>query len=152
MHEKTLTQNLIIFSERLSGLCPQPILMFHKVDCIRVHVPSIESALKFYRDELGLELVWRRGSSEAGLKMGNSDTELVLVTKNLKGAEVDILVKSADLAAGTFEELGGNVVVPHFDIAVGRCAVVQDPWKNSFVVLDMSKGRLKTNSKGDVIE
>ena len=126
--------------------------MFQKVDCIRVHVPSIESALKFYRDELGLELVWKRGSSEVGLKMGDSDTELVLVAKNLKGAEVDLLVKSADLVSKTFEELGGNVIVPPFDIAVGRCAVVQDPWENDFVVLDMSKGPLKTNSKGDVIE
>ncbi len=125
--------------------------MFKKIDCIRVHVPNVESALKFYQDKLGLELVWKRGSFEAGLKMQNSDSELVLVSEELK-TEVDILVKSVDEDVKKFERNGGKIVVRPFDIPIGRCAVVQDPWNNEFVILDLSKGALKTDSARNVIE
>lgn len=33
--------------------------LFRKVDCVRLGVPDLESALAFYRDRLGLGLVWR---------------------------------------------------------------------------------------------
>ncbi len=125
--------------------------MFQKVDCIRINVPNIDLALKFYGDQLGLHTVWRRGSSEVGLRMKNSDAELVLVTEKLDGTEVDILVKSADEASKQFEKLGGKIVVPPFDIAIGRCSVIQDPWGNRFVILDMSKGPMKTDKSGNVI-
>lgn len=125
--------------------------MFQKVDCIRINVPDLESALEFYRDKLGLELVWRRSESEAGLKMRRSDTELVLVTERIEGAEIDFLVESADMGAKEFERLGGKVIVSPFDIAIGRCAIVQDPWKNKYVILDMSKGSLETDSQGTIV-
>ena len=125
--------------------------MFRKVDCLRIHVPSIENALEFYRDKLGLKLVWRRGVVEAGLRMRDSDTELVLTTENVVGTEADVLVESADLTAKEFEKLGGRIVVPPFNIAIGRCAVLKDTWNNQFVVLDMGKGPLRTDSFGDVL-
>lgn len=102
--------------------------MFRKVDCVRIHVPDLESALKFYRDKLGLELVWRRDQLEAGLRLSETETELVLVKEKLEGNEVDILVNSADSVAEDFVRLGGNVVAGPFDIPIGRCAVVRDPW------------------------
>jgi lactoylglutathione lyase len=125
--------------------------MFRKVDCLRIHVPDLDSALEFYRGKLGLELVWRRGALEAGLKMRNSDTELVLVTEKLVEPEVDFVVDSADRAAADFERLGGKIEVQPFDIVIGRCAVVRDPWENRFVILDMSKGRLKTDKRRNVV-
>ena len=48
-------------------------------------------------------------------------------------------------------EAGGKVVVPPFGIQIGRCAVVQDPWGNEFVLLDASKGLLVTDEEGNVI-
>jgi predicted enzyme related to lactoylglutathione lyase len=114
-------------------------------------VPNLDDAIEFYRNKIGLELVWRRGSSEAGLEMGNSDTELVVVAEPLKESEVDILVDSADKVAEHFERLGGKIDVAPFDIAIGRCAVVRDPWGNRFVILDMSKGALKTDDDRNVI-
>jgi predicted NUDIX family NTP pyrophosphohydrolase len=99
-----------------------------------------------------LDLAWRRGSAEAALRMKDSDTELVLVTERLNGNEVDILVDSADKAAKEFKQLGGKIVMSPFDIAIGRCAIVQDPWRNRFVVLDMTKGPLRTDAKGSVTQ
>ena len=58
---------------------------------------------------------------------------------------------SADEAAARIEEAGGRVVVEPFDIQIGRCAVVADPWDNRLVVLDMSKGKLTTDADGNVL-
>jgi len=126
--------------------------MFRKVDCIRIQVPNVEEALRFYHEKLGWDIVWRRGLSEAGLRMGESDSELVLVREKLEESEVDILVKSVDDVAKEFQRLGGKIIIPPFDIAVGRCCRVEDPWGNRFVILDMAKGPLKTNLDGSVIE
>ncbi len=126
--------------------------MFRKVDCIRIHVSNVEQALRFYQHELGLQIAWRRGIDEAALKMADSDTELVLVSEKIDGSEVDILVRSADDSSREFQRFGGKIITAPFDIPVGRCAVVEDPWKNRFVILDMTKGHLKTDKDGNVIE
>ena len=34
--------------------------------------------------------------------------------------------------------------------AIGKCAVVADPWGNTLVMLDMTKGRLTTDADGNV--
>jgi predicted enzyme related to lactoylglutathione lyase len=124
--------------------------MLGKVDCIRIRVSDIEAGLRFYRDGLGLELVWKRGAEEAALKLKESDTEVVLVSKDLDAEEVDFLVDRSEVAAQKFASLGGKVKVQPFDIEIGRCSVVSDPWGNRFVVLDMTKGRLKTDKNGNI--
>ena len=119
------------------------------VDCVRFHVPDLEAGLAFYRDRLGHELVWRTGEA-AGLRLGESDTEIVLHTEP-GPPEIDLLVESADEAAVRLEAAGGKVVVPPFDIQIGRAVVVQDPWGNQVVLLDASKGLLVTDEEGNVI-
>ena len=99
--------------------------LMRKIDSLQLYVPDLDTALQFYRDELGHELAWRTGTA-AGLKMPETDAEIVLQTER-KEMEVDLLVDSADDAAVRFEEAGGKIVVPPFDIQVGRCVVVQDP-------------------------
>jgi hypothetical protein len=47
--------------------------------------------------------------------------------------------------------MGARVLVPVFDIQVGRCAVVDDPWGNHLVLLDLSNGLLVTDDEGYVI-
>jgi hypothetical protein len=42
-------------------------------------------------------------------------------------------------------------MVAPFDLRIGRCAVVQDPWGNQLTILDMSKGALVTDADGKVI-
>ncbi len=82
--------------------------------------------------------------------MPEDDSEIVLYTES-RGEEIDILVDSADDAARSFESAGGEVVVQPFDIRIGRCAVVKDPWGNELVLLDNSKGRLVTDEGFNVV-
>lgn len=123
--------------------------LFRKVDCIRLYVPDLEAGLTFYRDQLGHPLIWRT-EQEAGLQIPGSDSELVLQTEH-PGLEVDITVHSADMAATRWVALGGKVIAGPFDIRIGRCVVVQDPWGNPLVLLDTSKGLLVTDEEGNVI-
>jgi predicted enzyme related to lactoylglutathione lyase len=85
-----------------------------------------------------------------GLRLPETDAELVLQNERPEG-ETDLLVDSADKAAARVVEAGGQVIVPPFDIQIGRCVVAADPWGNVLVLLDMSKGRLVTDGDGRVI-
>ena len=123
--------------------------LIRKVDCVRLYVPDLEAGLAFYRGQLGHELIWRTGTA-AGLRLPESEAELVLQTEEQR-QEVDLLVDSADEAAARFEQAGGKVIVPPFDIQIGRCVVLEDPWGNPLVLLDISKGLLKTDADGNVI-
>ena len=123
--------------------------LFRKVDCIRLYVPDLEAGLAFYRDRLGHELIWRSATA-AGLRLPESEAELVLQTEEQR-QEVDLLVDSADEATKWVEQAGGKVIVPPFEIQIGRCVVLEDPWGNPLVLLDMSKGSLKTDADGNVI-
>jgi lactoylglutathione lyase len=123
--------------------------LIQKIDCVRLYVPSLDEGLAFYRDRLGHELIWRTREA-AGLRLPGSEAELVLHT-GPQPPEVDFAVPSADAAAARFVEAGGKIIVPPFDIQIGRCAVVQDPWGNRYVLLDFSKGMLITDSEGNVI-
>ena len=122
--------------------------LFKKIDCIRLRVSDLVSGLAFYRDGLGHELIWRTDDS-VGLRMPDTDAEIVLFTDGGK-QEIDLLVDSADAAVERFKASGGEVVAPPFDIRIGRCAVVRDPWDNELVLLDASKGLLVTDADGNV--
>jgi len=123
--------------------------LLRKVDCVRLYVPDLEAGLAFYRDRLGHELIWRTETA-AGLRLPEVDTELVLQTEEQR-QEVDFLVDSADKSATFIEQSGGKVIVPPFDIQIGRCVVVEDPWGNPLVLLDASKGLLKTDIDRKVV-
>ena len=127
---------------------PENPPLFRKVDCVRLPVAGLEPGLAFYRDALGHELNWRTATS-AGLRMPGSGAAIV---RNTAGhpPEVDLLVDSVEDAARRCAEAGGRIVAGPFDIAVGRCAVIADPWSNLLVMLDMSKGRLTTDAEGNV--
>lgn len=140
--------NLSSFGSRMEH-SPLSGPLFRKIDCIRLGVPDLESSLAFYRDRLGHELIWRTDGA-AGLRMPDTDAEMVLCSDR-EGPEIDMLVESADSAAERFEASGGRIVVPPFDIRIGRCAVVRDPWGNELVLLDASKGLLVTDADGNVV-
>jgi len=123
--------------------------LIRKVDCVRLYVPDLEAGLSFYRDHLGHELIWRTETA-VGLRLPESDAELVLQTEDPR-QEVDFLVDSADKSAELLKQAGGKILVPPFDIQIGRCVVVEDPWGNPLVLLDISKGLLKTDADRNVI-
>jgi lactoylglutathione lyase len=123
--------------------------LFQKIDCIRIFVPDLESGLTFYRDALGHELIWRTEDA-VGLRLAEGETEIVLHTEKMH-LEVDVKVRSADQAAERIKTAGGKIVAGPFDIQIGRCVVVADPWGNELVLLDTTKGLLKTDANGNVI-
>jgi catechol 2,3-dioxygenase-like lactoylglutathione lyase family enzyme len=108
----------------------------------------LDGGLAFYRDRLGHELLWRTETA-AGLRLGDSDTELVLQAQRSQ-PEVDFLVGSVDQAATQLTRAGGRVVVEPFDIPVGRVAVIADPFGNPLTILDLTKGRYLTDADGNV--
>jgi predicted enzyme related to lactoylglutathione lyase len=122
--------------------------LFRKIDSLQLPVPDLERALAFYRDSLGHELVWR-SEVGAGLRFPDGDGELVLQTERPQ-PETDLLVESVQAAVERFVAAGGRVLAEPFEIQIGQCAVVSDPFGNVLVVLDASKGLLTTDTDGNV--
>jgi predicted enzyme related to lactoylglutathione lyase len=120
------------------------------VDAVTVPVPDLDQGLEFYRDQLGHELVWRNDAvGQVGLRLPESHAELVLST-NLEYA-VNWLVRSVSEAVETIVEAGGKVIIEPTQISVGRLAVVNDPFGNALVLLDLSAGRYVTDVDGRVL-
>lgn len=127
----------------------QPAPLFQKVDAVTVPVPDLDSGLRFYRDHLGHALLWRNDAvGQAGLELPDTDTELVLTTQ-LDYAP-NWLVTSADDASAAVCTAGGRLLTAPFDIPVGRVAVVADPFGNTLVLVDLSKGRYTIDETGSV--
>ena len=121
--------------------------LLRSVDCVQIPVPDLDTGLAFYRDRLGHRLLWRTPEA-AGLRLPDSDTELVLTT--IRGPEVDFLVTSVPDAVATMVAAGATEVVAPMDIPVGRVAVVADPFGTRLTVLDLSAGRYVTDEDGTV--
>jgi len=112
-------------------------------------VPDLDQGLRFYRDALGHDLVWRDDDrGQAGLRMPETNTEIVLTLR--EGYEPNWLVTSAAEAAQAVVDAGGRIVNGPFDIPVGVVVVVADPFGNVLVLVDLSKGRYLTDAGGNV--
>ena len=116
-----------------------------KIDAVLVKVPSIQEGLDFYREQLGMQTLWKK-EDMAAVRLGES--ELVLSTK--LDPETDFLVESVDHAVTVFEGSGGKVIVPSEDIPVGKVAVVEDPFGNRLTLVDLSKGLYQTDDSHNV--
>ena len=120
-----------------------------KIDSVQLFVTDLDGALRFYRDGLGQELVWRTETA-IGFRMPNTDAEIVVQTER-QGLEVDLTVESVASATTRITAAGGRVLLPAFDIQIGRAVVVADPWGNTLVLMDSSKGLVRTDEEGFVI-
>ncbi|WP_328474278.1 VOC family protein [Actinoplanes sp. NBC_00393] len=114
--------------------------MLRKIDCVLVRVPDLTAAADFYTGVFGLRPLWRDASS-VGMGMPDTDAEVVLHTMDLPAdRSVHYLVDNVPDAVRTCQSAGCVVREPPFEIAIGLCAVVQDPFGNVVCLLDMSKG------------
>ena len=123
--------------------------LIRKVDCIRIPVSDLKAGLDFYRNKLGHEVIWRTKSA-VGLQLPDCDAELVIHTEP-DNPETNLLVDSAEEASQSFVKAGGSVVAGPFDIEIGKCVIVKDPWNNQLVLLDTTKGTFITYSDGNII-
>jgi lactoylglutathione lyase len=117
----------------------QPLL--RKIDCVMVRVADLEAVAAFYERVFGLKRKWS-DEGQVGLGFAETDAELVLHTDPQipPSGGVHYLVDDVDAAVRSFGEEGCAVVVEPFDIAVGRCAVIRDPFGAVLAILDLSKG------------
>ncbi len=123
--------------------------LLRDVDCVSLPVADLDAALDFWRTRLGHELIWRTESA-AGLRLPDCASELVIHTEN-RPAAAELAVHAVPAAVERFRAAGGATLVPPFEIAIGQCAVVRDPWDNALVLLDRSKGLLVTDDAGNVM-
>ena len=111
--------------------------MLRKTDCVMVPVPDLDAGVSFYERVFGLAVNWRDEVS-VGMRLPESDTEVVLNNEGITG--VHYLVDDVPRAVGAAVGGGCTVVVEPFDIVIGKCAVIEDPFGNRVPVLDMTKG------------
>jgi predicted enzyme related to lactoylglutathione lyase len=114
--------------------------MLRKIDCVMVRVDDLDAGIAFYTGALGLRPLWRDETS-AGLGMPETDAEIVLHTFALPpGRATGYLVDDVRAAAESWRRAGHQLLEPPFEIAIGWCAVLADPFGNSVCILDMTKG------------
>jgi lactoylglutathione lyase len=114
--------------------------MLRKIDCVMVRVPDLTVAVEFYTRVFGLQALWRDETS-VGMGMPETDAEVVLHTMDLPAdRSVHYLVDDVPDAVATGQRAGCVVREPPFDVAIGRGAVIEDPFGNLVCLLDMSKG------------
>lgn len=130
-----------------AGECGGPGLL-RAVDSVQLPVPDLDVALRFYRDGLGQELVWRTATA-AAVRLPGSEAELVLQVERPE-PEVDLLVASVDDAVRAVVRAGGSVVAGPFDLTVGRAARVADPFGTVLTLVDLTRGRYATAPDGTV--
>ena len=59
--------------------------------------------------------------------------------------EVHYLVDDVVAAVANYAEKGCHVLVEPFDITIGKCAVIEDPFGTRLCILDMTKGARPLN-------
>lgn len=122
--------------------------LLRRLDNLLLRVADLDAAISFYGDRLGHRVLWR--SDEAvGFALPDADAELVVHSHI--GPETDVVVHDVDEAFAAFLSAGGEAVQRPFDIAIGRCARVRDPFGNELVLLDQSKGTLATDRNRRVV-
>lgn len=127
----------------------RPAPLIRKLDCYSLPVDDLDAAIAFYVG-LGHELFWRDGNDSAGLRMPDTDAELVLRTDR-RPIETCLAVASVPEAIERIIRAGGTLVFGPIEIRIGQYALLQDPWKNPLAILDFSKGLLATDAGGNVI-
>jgi predicted enzyme related to lactoylglutathione lyase len=115
--------------------------MLRKIDCVMIRVDDVEAAATYYTEVFGLRPNWS-GDESVGLVFPESDAEIVLHSNpNMPSSvEVHYLTDDVVTAVAGYVAQGCRVLVEPFDITIGKCAVIQDPFGTRLCILDMTKG------------
>jgi predicted enzyme related to lactoylglutathione lyase len=112
--------------------------MLRTIDCVMLRVANLDQGAAFYERVFGLRRTWRDETS-LGMGLAESGTEIVLHTMDV-GVSVHYLVDDVDAAVPEYVAQGCGLRQAPFDIVIGRCAVLADPFGNDIAILDMTKG------------
>lgn len=112
-----------------------------KIDCVMVRVDDLEAATAYYTNVFGLRPQWS-GDDSVGLALPETDAEIVLhrYPDLPSPVEVHYLVDDVVTGVASFVAQGCHLLVEPFDITIGMCAVIQDPFGIRLCLLDMTKG------------
>jgi lactoylglutathione lyase len=116
--------------------------MFKKIDCVMIRVDDVAAAEKFYSEVFGLKPLWREARS-VGMRLAETDAEIVLHNNAdiPNKVEVHYLVSDVVMAVKTYAGKGCRVLVQPFEVLIGRCAVIQDPFGTTICLLDQTSGK-----------
>jgi lactoylglutathione lyase len=115
--------------------------MLRKIDCVMIRVENLDASAAFYKKVFGLRPQWS-GEGAVGLAFPESDAEIVLHHEKTipSSVEVHYLVDDVVLAVAHYAEQGCQILVAPFDITIGKCAVISDPFGTRLCILDVTKG------------
>lgn len=120
--------------------------MLRKIDCVMVRVDDLAAGADFYARNLGLRVLWRDESS-VGMGLPETDAEVVLHTMELPAEwAVHYLVDDVRAAVRAWRAAGRVVRREPFEIAVGWCAALADPFGNAVCIIDLTKGMRPTSA------
>ena len=120
--------------------------MLKKIDCIMIRVEDLEAAKEYYIGVFGLRHLWGTGNA-VGLELPETDAEIVLHTEKDVPSDVEVyfLVDDVESAIIELEKRDCTTVVGPFDISIGKCAVILDPFGIRLSILDMTKESVGSN-------
>ena len=115
-------------------------VVLRKIDCVMIKVGNLEAARHFYERVLGLTPLWSNAHSIA-LGMRDCDAEIVLHDDPQIPRECNVhyLVGDVKKASAILSSAGCSVVVAPFEVRIGMCAVLRDPFENLLNLIDLSK-------------
>ncbi|MGB0061421.1 VOC family protein [Candidatus Binatus sp.] len=107
-----------------------------------IRVDDVAAGEKFYAEVFGLKPLWREAGS-VGMRLPETDTELVLHNNaNIPNkVEVHYLVDDVVAAVRSYAAKGCRVLVQPFEVLIGKCAVIEDPFGTTICLLDQTSGR-----------
>ena len=119
-------------------------IALRKIDCVMILVDDLDRAAAYYTRVFGVQRAWTR-PTQIGLRMPETDAEIVLHTDRSFPSRVEVhyLVDDVAQAVAHFQANGYRVLVEPFDIEIGKCASIEDPFGTRLNILDMTKGPLK---------
>jgi catechol 2,3-dioxygenase-like lactoylglutathione lyase family enzyme len=125
--------------------------MLRRIDRILLRVPGLESAVRYYRDVLKLELL-RQEPRLAGFRLADGTTELVLhVDPDLPAEAVYYLVDDVRDVYARRGELKLTFTSPPTPVTRGYRATAKDPFGNVMLLLDRT-GDVAGNKPSAAVE
>ena len=123
--------------------------LFKNIDCLQLYVADLEAGIDYYCNKMGLKIIWKTETA-VGLGMAEGLAEIVIQNER-REMETDLKVDSVLEAVKEIEQAGGSIISGPFEIKIGKCAVIQDPWGNQYVILDSTKGTFITDDAGNIL-